>query len=311
MEQRALGRSGLQVSSLGLGCNNFGWLIEESASKEVIARALDLGINFLDTADVYGESEIVLGKALLGRRHQVVLATKFGSAARGRPGGAARNYILESVQRSLQRLQTDYLDVLYLHRPDATVPLSETLETLDGLIREGKVRHAACSNMTPQLLEESAAYAASHHSEGFVVTQEHYNLLVRGLEQQLLPVAERYNIGIVPYFPLASGLLTGKYQRGVMPAAGTRVSTWKHLASSLLTSENFDRIERLQTFAAAHGRTIGELAIAWLLSKPYVGSVIAGATRASQLEENCRAASWKLTPTDLMEIDRIVPPLLS
>jgi len=294
------------VSAIGLGCNNFGWLIDAQASNAVIARALELGITFFDTADVYGDSEIVLGKALAGRRQDVVIATKFGIGRNGLAGGASRAYVLQAAERSLARLGTDYIDILYLHRPDPSVPLGETLGALEQLIGQGKVRHAAASNMTPELLREAASVAASKQLSGFIATQEHYNLLVRGLERTLAPLAQELGMGIIPYFPLESGLLTGKYRRGTAPAQGTRLDTWKQLGS-VLTDENFDKIERLQAFAAASGHTLAELAIAWLLAQPNVPSVIAGATRAAQLEANCRAAGWQLTAQQCAEIDRLVP----
>jgi len=294
------------VSAIGLGCNNFGWLIDAQASNAVIARALELGITFFDTADVYGDSEIVLGKALAGRRQDVVIATKFGIGRNGLAGGASRAYVLQAAERSLARLGTDYIDILYLHRPDPSVPLGETLGALEQLIGQGKVRHAAASNMTPELLREAASVAASKQLSGFIATQEHYNLLVRGLERTLAPLAQELGMGIIPYFPLESGLLTGKYRRGTAPAQGTRLDTWKQLGS-VLTDESFDKIERLQAFAAASGHTLAELAIAWLLAQPNVPSVIAGATRAAQLEANCRAAGWQLTAQQCAEIDRLVP----
>ena len=294
------------MSAIGLGCNNFGWLIDAQASNAVIARALELGITFFDTADVYGDSEIVLGKALAGRRQDVVIATKFGIGRNGLAGGASRAYVLQAAERSLARLGTDYIDILYLHRPDPSVPLGETLGALEQLIGQGKVRHAAASNMTPELLREAASVAASKQLSGFIATQEHYNLLVRGLERTLAPLAQELGMGIIPYFPLESGLLTGKYRRGTAPAQGTRLDTWKQLGS-VLTDESFDKIERLQAFAAASGHTLAELAIAWLLAQPNVPSVIAGATRAAQLEANCRAAGWQLTAQQCAEIDRLVP----
>jgi aryl-alcohol dehydrogenase-like predicted oxidoreductase len=306
MQQRELGHSGLKVSAIGLGCNNFGWLIDAAASVEVIARALDLGINFFDTADVYGDSELVLGRALAGKRERVILATKFGIAREGVAGGASRAYVLQAAERSLQRLQTDYIDVLYLHRPDPKVPLEETLRALEDLMRQGKIRHAAASNMTPQLLREASEISRAQRLHGFVATQEPYSLLVRGIETGLLPTVEELGLSLVPYFPLASGLLTGKYRRGVTPPEGTRLATWKNLASGL-TAQNFDRIERLEAFAQAHGRSLVELAIAWLLHRPAVASVIAGATRPSQLESNCRAADWQLSPQDMAQIDALSP----
>lgn len=306
MQQRELGRSGLKVSVIGLGCNNFGWLIDEAASKEVIARALELGINFLDTADVYGDSELVLGRALAGRRERVVIATKFGIAREGLAGGASRAYVLEAAERSLKRLQTDYIDVLYLHRPDPKVPLEETLRALEDLIRQGKVRHAAASNMTPELLREGARIARSAQLQGLVATQEPYSLLERGIERTLLPVIEQLQLSLIPYFPLASGLLTGKYRRGVPPPAGTRLAAWKNLAGGL-TEQNFDRLEKLEAFAKARDRSLVELAIAWLLHRPAVASVIAGATRPAQLDANCRAVDLHLSSEELAQIDALCP----
>jgi aryl-alcohol dehydrogenase-like predicted oxidoreductase len=307
MQQRTLGRSGLQVSAVGLGCNNFGWLIDEPASRRVIDRALELGINFFDTADVYGDSEQVLGRALLGRRSSVIIATKFGIARAGLTGGASRRYIMEAVERSLARLQTDYLDVYYMHRPDPAVPLEETLRALEELIRQGKIRHAAASNMTPELLHEAHSLAGSVGLRGFVATQESYSLLARGIERSLLPVVQELGLALIPYFPLASGMLTGKYRRGAAPPPGTRLDAWKQLGS-VLTDENFDRVERLQEFASARGCPLAELAIGWLLHRPAVASVIAGATKAAQIETNVRAAELRLTPAELAHIDRLAPP---
>jgi aryl-alcohol dehydrogenase-like predicted oxidoreductase len=305
MEQREVGASGLKVSAIGLGCNNFGWIIDAEASNKVIARALDLGITFFDTADMYGESEVVLGKALGSRRTGVVVATKFGMTGQGLTGGASRDYVMKAAERSLKRLQTDYIDVLYLHKPDPAVPVEETLRALDDLIRQGKVRHAAASNMTPDLLNEAASVAASKRLNGFIATQEEYSLIVRGIEKTIVPAVERLGMGLIPYFPLASGLLTGKYKRGAAPAPGTRLSAWKFLAPPLLTDENFDRVERLEAFAMARGHRISELAIAWLLAKRQVPSVIAGATSAAQVEANAHAAAWTLTAKELAEIDEL------
>ncbi|HEX4049883.1 MAG TPA: aldo/keto reductase [Steroidobacteraceae bacterium] len=306
MQQRELGQSGLKVSAIGLGCNNFGWLIDEAASREVIDRALGLGINFFDTADVYGDSELVLGRAFAGRRDRVIIATKFGIAREGLSGGASRSYVLQAAERSLQRLQTDYIDVLYLHRPDPKVPLDETLRALEDLTRQGKIRHAAASNMRPELLQEAEQTAREQQLHGFVATQESYSLLERGIEKSLQPATVQLHLSLIPYFPLASGLLTGKYQRGVAPAEGTRLAAWKNLASGL-TDRNFDRIEKLEAFAKARERSLVELAIAWLLHRPAVASVIAGATKPSQLEANCRAMDWPLSADDMAQIDRLAP----
>jgi aryl-alcohol dehydrogenase-like predicted oxidoreductase len=306
MEQREIGVSGLKVSAIGLGCNNFGWMIDAEASNKVIARALDLGITFFDTADMYGESEVVLGKALGSRRTSVVVATKFGMSGEGLTGGASRGYVMKAAERSLARLRTDYIDVLYLHTPDPAVPVEETLRAVDDLIRQGKVRHAAASNMTPELLSEAASIAASKRLNAFIATQEQYNLVVRGIEKTIVPVIERLGIGLIPYFPLASGLLTGKYKRGAAPAPGTRLSAWKFLTASVLTDQNFDRVERLEAFAVARGHRISELAIAWLLAQRYVPSVIAGATSPAQVEANAHAATWTLTAKELAEVDDLL-----
>src|SRR6185312_1227021 len=240
------------------------------------------------------------------RRDRVIIATKFGIAREGLAGGASRSYVMQAAERSLQRLQTDYIDVLYLHRPDPKVALEETLRALEDLIRQGKIRHAAASNMKPELLQQADQAARAQQLHGFIATQEQYSLLERGIEQSLQPTIARLQLSLIPYFPLASGLLTGKYRRGLPPAQGTRLAAWKNLASGL-TERNFDRIESLEAFAKARGRTLVELAIAWLLHRPAVASVIAGATKASQLEANCRAVEWSLSADELARIDRLAP----
>jgi aryl-alcohol dehydrogenase-like predicted oxidoreductase len=307
MEQREIGRSGLMVSAIGLGCNNFGWMIDANASNPVIARALELGITFFDTADIYGESEVVLGKALGSRRKDVVIATKFGLAASGLPGGASRSYVLQSAERSLKRLGTDYIDLFYLHRPDPATPIGETLEALESLIWQGKIRHAAASNMTAELLTEAHSIASTRNLHGFIGTQEHLSLLTRGAETAIVPTVNELHLGLIPYFPLASGLLTGKYKRGVAPGEGTRLDAWKQRSSSLLTAQNFDKVERLEAFAGEHRRSLSELAIAWLLAKPCVPSVIAGSTKAAQVDTNVKAATWKLTAAEVAAVDRLAP----
>src|SRR5580693_2719940 len=249
MEQREIGRSGLKVSAIGLGCNNFGWMIGADVSYPVIARALELGITFFDTADIYGESEVVLGKALGPKRKSVVIATKFGMAAQGLPGGASRSYVMQSAERSLKRLGTDYIDLLYLHKPDKNTPIGETLEALEELIRQGKVRQVAASNMSAELLNEAHAIASSKHLHGFIASQEHLSLLTRGAESSVAPAINDLHMGLIPYFPLASGMLTGKYKRGVTPPQGTRLDAWKQRSSSLLTDQNFDKVERLEAYA--------------------------------------------------------------
>jgi aryl-alcohol dehydrogenase-like predicted oxidoreductase len=307
MEQREIGKSGLKVSIIGLGCNNFGWLIDEHASYPVIAKALDLGITLFDTADMYGDSEVVLGKALGAARKQIVLATKFGMPGPGVAGGASRGYVLQAAERSLKRLGTDYIDVLYLHSPDKTVPIDETLGAIDELIRQGKVRQAAASNMSSRLLVKAQAVAAAKNLHGFIASQENMNLLARNAQSALAPTLCELNMGLIPYFPLASGMLTGKYRRGATPAQGSRLDKWKQQSTSLLTDQNFDKVERLEAFASEHHHSISELAIAWLLAKPYVPSVIAGATKPEHLETNVKAASWKLTAAEVATVEHLAP----
>jgi aryl-alcohol dehydrogenase-like predicted oxidoreductase len=307
MEQRAIGTSGLKVSIVGLGCNNFGWLIDASASYPVIAKALDLGITLFDTADMYGDSEVVLGKALGTARKQVIIATKFGMPGPGVAGGASRGYVMQAAERSLKRLGTDYIDLLYLHGPDKTVPIEETLGAIDDLIRQGKVRHTAASNMSSKLLSQAHSIAASKHLHGFIASQEHMSLLVRTPESALVPTIRELNMGLIPYFPLASGALAGKYRRGVGPAPGSRLDAWKELSATLLTDRNFDKVERLEAFATEHRRSISELAIAWLLAKPYIPSVIAGASKPAHIETNVKAASWKLTAAEVDTVEQIAP----
>jgi len=305
MKQREIGRSNVKVSEVGLGCNNFGLLIDASASSKVIGRALDLGVTFFDTADVYGDSELILGQCLGNRRKEVVVATKFGMVGEGLAGGASRRYIMEAAARSLRRLDTDYIDVFYLHCPDPSVPIEETLRALQDLIDQGKVRHAAASKATTELLTEAASISAASDVCAFIATQEQYNLLARGVEQSLLATVQSLGLGIIPYSPLANGLLTGKYGRG-MVAEGTRFSVWKQLATSLLTHGNLEKVDRLSQFASVRGRVVGELAIAWLLTKESVPSVIAGATSAAQLEANVCAATWALSSDEITEVERIV-----
>jgi aryl-alcohol dehydrogenase-like predicted oxidoreductase len=304
MEQRELGRSGLKVSVIGLGCNNFGWLIDEAASLPVIARALDVGINLFDTADIYGESEVVLGKALGAHRKQVIIATKFGYPGDGVAGGASPAYVAAAAARSLKRLRTDYIDLLYLHAPDPKTPIADTLGAMDQLVRDGKVRYIAASNMNASLLEKAQAAASGKGLHGFVASQEELSLLKRDAASTLAPTLERLHMSLVPYFPLASGLLTGKYQRGVVPAAGTRFDKWKHLAEQL-SEKNFRTIDRLQEFATEHQHSLSQLAIAWLLAKSYVPSVIAGSSKASQIEDNVRAAAWKLSPAEAAAVEHL------
>jgi aryl-alcohol dehydrogenase-like predicted oxidoreductase len=310
MKLRNLGNSGLLVSEIGLGCNNFGLRTDLEASRAVVHKAMDLGINFLDTADVYGNlggSESILGELLGNRRKGIVLATKFGKPmgdARTM-AGASRRYIMFAVEESLRRLKTDWIDLYQVHSPDPGTPIEETLRTLDDLIREGKVRYIGCSNFPAWQVVEAQWTARKFRITSFASCQDEYSLLVRKIEPELLPAVDRYGLGLIPFFPLASGLLTGKYKRDKAPPEGTRLAAWKSIRNRYATKANWDAIERLQKFCTERNHSLLELAIGWLLSKPAVSSVIAGATRPEQLEQNVAAGNWRLSPEDLAEISAI------
>lgn len=309
MEMRYVGRSGLQVSAVGLGCNNFGVLDIES-SRKVVHRALDLGVTLFDTADVYGNrggSEEQLGAILGPRRKDIVLATKFGMSMddSGAKSGASRRYIVAAADASLSRLKTDWIDLYQVHRPDAHTPIEETLSALDDLIRQGKVRYAGCSNFPAWQVVDAQWTARDRRLNGFVSAQDEYSLLLRDAERELIPALEAHGLGLLPYFPLASGLLTGKYKQGDEIPAGTRMALMKRLADRYMTEANWVRVERLEAFAAARGHTILELAFSWLLRRPLLASVIAGATRPEQIEANVKAAGWVLTAEELAEVDQL------
>ena len=310
MEQRNLGPSGLLVSAVGLGCNNFGMWIDKEASRAVIHKAIDLGITLLDTADVYGNkggSETIMGEILGARRKDVVLATKFGiemDPAETLKGGS-RRYIMTAVEASLKRLKTDWFDLYQLHRPDPLTPIEETLRALDDLVRQGKVRYIGCSNMTAWQVVEASWTARHHGLNAFVSCQDEYSLVVRGLERELMPAMQAYGLGLLPYFPLASGLLTGKYKRNTTLPAASRLTTTQRLTDRFMTDDNWTIVERLETFCTERGHTMLELAFSWLAGRPTVASVIAGATKPDQLEQNVRATGWALTADDLAAIDRI------
>ena len=315
MELRNLGRSGLRVSAIGLGCNNFGMRIDLEATRRVVHKALDLGITLFDTADIYGnrgQSETLLGQVLGARRGDIVLATKFGmpmdppeKATTGTLKGASRRYIFSAVEDSLKRLRTDWIDLYQLHQPDPLTPIDETLRALDDLIRQGKVRYIGCSNLPAWQVVEAEWTARHLGLNAFVSCQDEYSLLVQRIESELLPAMQTYGLGLLPYFPLASGLLTGKYDRGAPPPADTRMATIQNLATRYLTEANWTVTEKLREFVARRGRTLLELAFSWLLSRPQVTSVIAGATRPEQLEQNVKAGDWQLSAEELAEIDTI------
>jgi len=292
-----LGQSGLRVSRVGLGCNNFGGRIGADETRDVVEAALEAGITFFDTAEVYGHeggSERLLGELLEGRRERVVLATKF--AWKEDAGLGSADNVRRAVAGSLERLRTDYIDLYYLHRPDSTTPVAETLHALDELVGEGTVRAIGCSNFSAAQLAEADRVAREQETVRFTVLQNHYNLLRRDDEKDVLPLCRELGVSYVPYFPLASGLLTGKYRRGEPAPEGTR------LAGREIDQAQFDRIDALAPFASERGHTLGELAIAALASTPGVDSVIAGATKPEQVRANAAAASWHLSPEDLDEL---------
>jgi aryl-alcohol dehydrogenase-like predicted oxidoreductase len=305
MNPRRIGA--LEVSAVGLGCNNFGGRLDAAATAAVVHAAIDAGINFLDTADIYGGalSEEYLGQALRGRRDQVVLATKFGMAVDEKRQGARPDYVLAALDDSLRRLKTDRIDLYQLHRPDAAVPIADTLGALDDAVRAGKVREIGCSNLSAEQLREAAA-AVSDGAARFVSVQNEYSLMQREPEAEVLPECERQGLAFLPFFPLASGLLTGKYRRGQATPKGTRIAPGGRFGD-LLSADNLDAVEALTTFALARRHSLLELAVSWLLSRPQVASVIAGATSPEQVATNAKAASWRLTPGELAEIDAIVP----
>jgi len=310
MEIRNLGQSGLRVSSIGLGCNNFGGRIDQDAARAVIHKALDLGITLFDTSDTYGErggSETQMGEILGDDRKRIVLATKFANPMddSGEKQGGSRRYIMQAVEDSLRRLRTDWIDLYQMHSPDPRTPIEETLRALDDLVRQGKVRYVGCSNFAAWQVVEAQWTARSHHLHPFVSCQDEYSLIFRKPEEELLPAARKYGLGVLPYFPLASGLLTGKYRRNVALPAGTRLANTQRLAERYLTERNWRIAEQLGDLVESRGRTMLELAFSWLLAQSPVASVIAGATRPEQLEQNVRAGGWKLSEEDLAEIARI------
>jgi aryl-alcohol dehydrogenase-like predicted oxidoreductase len=310
VEQRNLGRSGLIVSAVGLGCNNFGGRIDMAATRAVVHKALDLGITFFDTADTYGErgaSEEYLGRALAGERHRIVLASKFARPmdGGGRLQGASRRYIIEAVEASLRRLNTDHLDLYQQHIADPRTPIEETLRALDDLVRQGKVRYVGCSTLSAPEVVAAQVTAARFGLASFVSCQERYSLLEREVERDMMPAIAAHNLGLIPFSPLANGLLTGKYRRGRPLPQGARLSATPGLAERYLTERNWQTIERLAAFCEARGRTLLELAFGWLLRRPAVASVIAGATTPEQAAANVRAASWSLSREDMDEIDRL------
>jgi aryl-alcohol dehydrogenase-like predicted oxidoreductase len=309
MQQRNLGRSGLLVSTVGLGCNNFGARCDLEATRKVVHKALDAGITLFDTADRYGEglSERYLGEALGVRRKEVVLATKFGLQLdpAGRLKGASRRYVMTAVEASLKRLGTDWIDLYQLHMPDPLTPIEETLRALDDLVRQGKVRYVGCSNLPAWQVVEAEWTARHHGLTRFISCQDEYSLVVRRLETDLAPVLASYGLGLLPYFPLAGGLLSGKYRSDAPAPEDGRLTHGPAIYDRFRAGPLFDTAQRLRGFASERGHTLLELAFSWLAARPGVASVIAGATTPEQVEQNARAVDWSLNTEDLVEIDRL------
>ncbi|MGW1680438.1 aldo/keto reductase [Saccharopolyspora sp. NPDC002376] len=318
MEQRRLGESGLVVSAVGLGCNNLGrpGTATESLSgaRAVVDTALDAGITFFDVADVYGSprgrSEELLGQALSGRREQAIIATKFGMDMQGGNGPdftarGSRRYVRRAVESSLRRLATDWIDLYQLHRPDRLTPLEETLSVLDDLVREGKIRYVGHCNLASWQLADASWLSSSVALTGPVSTQNHYSLLAREAEREIIPACKRFGVGLIPYFPLANGLLTGKYRKDQEPPAGSRLAG----RNQMLTDAPWERIEQLRTFAEQRGIPMTSVAVGWLAAQPVVGSVISGATTPEQVQANAVAGQWRPSTDDLEALNAICPPL--
>ena len=304
---------GLEVSEVGLGCNNFGRRVDLDGTRAVVDAALDAGVNLLDTADIYGSeggaSEALLGQVLEGRRDQVVIATKFGMDMRGAngPEAGARGsepYIRQAVEASLKRLRVDVIDLYQYHEPDGVTPIEETLGALNDLVQAGLVRYVGCSNFTAEQVEEAALASEKGGYATFVSLQNEYSLLKRGLEQDVLPECERRGLAVLPFFPLASGLLTGKYRRGEDAPEGTRL----HGREEVADNETWDRLDQLADFADDRGVEPIDVAIGWLAAQPSIASVIAGATKPEQIRRNVEAGRWRPSPDDCSELDAIFPP---
>lgn len=308
MEFRQLGTSGLRISAIGLGCNPFGNEVDPSTAEAIVNQAIDVGVTYFDTADSYfgGKSEDYLGRALKGKRDQVLVATKFGNRMGSGPNetGASRWHIIEACEASLRRLRTDHIDVYQVHQPDRSTPLEETMRALDDLVRSGKVRYVGCSNYYEWEIADSQWIAETKGLTKFVCTQDFYNLLYRDIEKRFEPYCIKHGLGMIPYFPLAGAMLSGAFKRGVTPEPGSRgairptFKTWD-------TERNWTVQENLSAFAVKHGWTLPQMSIAWLLTRPMMATVIAGADRPEHIQANVKALDVKFTPEDLAEIDRI------
>ncbi len=315
MEYKNLGCSGLKVSVVGLGCMNFGMMNDETESAEIVHEAIELGINLFDTADVYGErgkSEEYLGKALGNRRREVIVATKFAgpmSSERFDMQGGSRRYIMQAVEASLTRLGTDYIDLYQMHRFDDDTPIEETLRALDDLVTQGKVRYIGCSNYAAWQITDAEWTASSANLNQYVSAQNRYSLLTRDIEKEVVPACEQFGLGILPYFPLESGLLTGKYPKGEPAPEGTRLQKWANFAASAFSSEEkVEKVEALREVCARYDHSLLDMAMGWLASRPAVSSVIAGVTSTQQLRQNAEAGLWQPGADELAEIDEITAP---
>lgn len=301
-----MGKSGLKVSAIGLGCNNFGWSISPEASKPVVHKALDLGVTLFDTADIYGDppghAESVLGPLLKGKRNEIVLTTKFGFDFGGGPPNNSRDFTMRALEGSLKRLGTDWVDIYMVHIPDATTPIEETLRTLDDIVRSGKARHIAVSNMDAWRAVDAVWMAKELGTKSFICSQNEYSLLERSPEKELIPALLHHGLTLNPYFPLASGMLTGKYLTGDQ---GRLKDNFLNLGGKFLTERNHAIVRALHDYAHNRGRTLTELALSWLVCQPVVAGVIAGATRPEQVEQNVKSVSWKMTAEELAEINAI------
>lgn len=310
MKLRRLGASGLKVSEVGLGCNNFGMRIDEKQTQAVVDAAIDAGVTLFDTADIYGatKSEEFLGKALGKKRNKIVLATKFGMRHGDNEAkkGGSRRWIMRAVEDSLERLKTDHIDLYQFHSPDPDTPIEETLRALDDLVSQGKVLYIGNSNFAGWQIADAHWQAKNAGWSRFVSAQNQFSLLERRVEHEVLPACERFGLGFLPFFPLASGLLSGKYKRGEAPPEGTRLAAWGPRGAQALSDKNFDKVEKLTAWAAERDRTILELAFAWLLGHPVVSSVIAGATSPEQVHANAATADWALSPAEVAEVSKLV-----
>ena len=310
MKFRKVGNSGIEVSLLGLGCNNFGLRMPVEDSRAVIEKALDLGITFFDTADVYGKrggSETALGRYLGSRLNDVFIASKFGNPMdeEGRLKGGSRGYVAQAVEASLKRLKRDWIDLYQMHRPDPAVPIEVTMRALDDLVKQGKIRFIGFSQLAGWELVDRVWVARHHGLSPVTAVEIEYSLLNREPERELVPAMRECGVGLLPFYPLASGFLTGKYKRGAPMPEGGRLTKGKTYADLFMTESNWSVLEGLEAFASARGRTLLELALSWLAAQPVVLSVIAGATKAAQLESNVKAIDWALTAEELAEIDDI------